>query len=94
MPAARLAARSPMMPLARSRLRPAMGPATEPVLTRVSPHSRAQILGFLDGDSPLNAAPAKLRGFLWCSMGVPKVPEGICRAWGACNGSWGLFRPV
>ena len=36
MPAARLAARSPMMPLARSRLRPATGPATEPVRARAA----------------------------------------------------------
>ena len=36
MPATRLAARSPMMPLARSRLRPATGPATEPVRARAA----------------------------------------------------------
>jgi len=34
MPATRLAAKSPMMPLARSWLRPATGPATEPVRAR------------------------------------------------------------
>ena len=36
MPATRLAARSPIMPLARSRLRPATGPATEPVRARAA----------------------------------------------------------
>ena len=36
MPAKGLAARSPMMPLARSRLRPATGPATEPVRARAA----------------------------------------------------------
>ena len=36
MPATRLAAKSPMMPLARSRLRPAAGPATEPVRARAA----------------------------------------------------------
>ena len=36
MPAARLAAKSPMMPLARSWLRPATGPATEPVRARAA----------------------------------------------------------
>ena len=36
MPARRLAARSPIMPLARSRLRPATGPATEPVRARAA----------------------------------------------------------
>ena len=36
MPAARLAAKSPMMPLARSRLRPATGPATEPARARAA----------------------------------------------------------
>ena len=36
MPATRLAARSPMMPLARSRLRPATGPATEPLRARAA----------------------------------------------------------
>ena len=35
-PATRLAARPPMMPLARSRLRPATGPATEPVRARAA----------------------------------------------------------
>ena len=36
MPATRLAAKSPMMPLARSWLRPATGPATEPVRARAA----------------------------------------------------------
>ena len=44
MPATRLAARSPMMPLARSRLRPATGPATEPV--------RARAAGAIGGFAP------------------------------------------